>query len=150
MATYKNLELRDNIRNDALLLMKDKNISYEEAYEEAKQKLIGDQNINEFEFKPLTTVNLLDATEDDNSYLEKLKDKLKDVIKVDLFNEEQLEEYVISKEMGVDISKFADPGYNPNQIKYLSMQILIGKSIEKYQGNYEFDPEKEIVIESFD
>jgi len=150
MATYKNLELRDNIRNDALLLMKDKNISYEEAYEEAKQKLIGNQNINEFEFKPLTTVNSLEATEDDNSYLRELKNKLNDVINVELFNEEQLEEYAISKEMGVDISKFADPGYNPDQIKYLSMQILIGKSIEKYHGNYEFDPEKEIAIELLD
>lgn len=162
MATYKNLELRDNIRNDALLLMKEKNISYEDAYEEAKQKLIGNQNINDFEFKPLTTVNSLENTldktivaednkvEEVNEYLEDLKSRLKNLINVELFSEEQLEEFVISKEMGVDITKFADPGYNPEQIKYLSMQLLLGKEIDQYKGNYTFIPEREIVIESLD
>ena len=154
MATYKNLELRDSIRNDALLLMKEKNISYEEAYEEAKQKLIGDQNINEFVFKPLTTVNSLSneekVNEETNPYLDDLKNRLRDDINVDLFTEGQLEEYIISKEMGIDIKTFADPGYNTDQIKFLSMQILVGKTIEQYKENYTFDPEREIVIETLD
>ena len=157
MATYKNLELRDNILNDALRLMeKDSNLSYEDAYEQAKQKLIGDQNINEFVFKPLTTSINLDnkkeekVEESDNPYLDDIKNRLKEYINVNDYTEEQLEEYNISNEMGIDITKFADPGYNRDQIKYLSMQILVGKPIDEYKGNYTFDPDREIVINSLD
>ena len=158
MATYKNLELRDNILNDALKLMEENsNLSYEDAYEQAKQNLIGNQEINSFVFKPLTTsINMSSKKEEqvkeenDDPYIKDIKNRLKDDIDVEKFTEEQLEEYIISKEMGLNITKFADPGYNPEQIKYLSMQVLVGKPIDKYVGNYTFDPEREIVIESLE
>ena len=158
MATYKNLELRDNILNDALKLMEENsNLSYEDAYEQAKQNLIGNQDINSFEFKPLTTsINLPSKDneqtieENEDPYLKDIKNRLKDDIDVEKYTEEQLEEYIISKEMGLDITKFADPGYNPEQVKYVSMQVLLGKPIDKFIGNYTFDPEREIVIESLD
>jgi len=158
MATYKNLELRDNILNDALKLMEENpNLSYDAAYEQAKQNLIGNQEINSFVFKPLTTsINISSNSKEqikedvEDPYLEDIKKRLKDDIDVEKYTEEQLEEYIISKEMGLDITKFADPGYNPDQIKYISMQVLVGKPIDKFIGNYTFDPEREIVIESLD
>lgn len=158
MPTIKNLELRDNIRNDALIIMKNNpDLSYEDAYEQAKENLIGNQSIIDFEFKPLTTVNNMNITEEqsiqtttDNPYLDDIKNRLKNDIDVEKFSEEQLEEYNISKEMGIEISSFADPGYNPEQIKYLSTQILVGKPINQYIGNYTFDPDREIISNSLD
>jgi hypothetical protein len=53
MSTIKNIELIDDVRTDALILMKnDPSLTYDQAYIQAKQKLIGDENINSFEFKP--------------------------------------------------------------------------------------------------
>lgn len=53
MSTIKNVELIDDVRNDALILMRENsNISYEEAFEKAKVNLIGDEKISEFKFQP--------------------------------------------------------------------------------------------------
>lgn len=53
MSTIKNVELIDDVRNDALILMKENpDLSYEEAFEKAKFNLIGDEKIRKFEFQP--------------------------------------------------------------------------------------------------
>ena len=151
MSTIKNLELRDSIRRDALRFMEEENLSYEEAYKKATERLIGDEDILSFEFKPLSTVNNLykdkginTEEKSDDAYIKSIKDKLKKIINVDDYTDEQLEELSISHEMGLDVSLFADPKYNVEQLKYLSIISLTGGNIDIYKENYDFNPEKEM------
>ena len=58
MATIENVTLIDDIRKDALLLMQSRGISYDEAFDLARQNLIGKSNVTEFETK-LNTIKAL-------------------------------------------------------------------------------------------
>lgn len=165
MATIQNVELIDDVRKDALILMKSRpEISYLEAFALARQNLIGEKNITDFSFKPFTVSLELDGKEtettslDDSiiledasaSYYQKYANQeLSSIIKVDDYNIDQLKAYVIAHKMGVDISKFASELYNASQINFLAVMLASGKSIDKYLTNYNFDPKVEFVNLAF-
>lgn len=150
MSNIKNIELYDDIRNDALILMgENPNLQYQEAFKQAKENLIGDINICDFEFKPFNVeidselnniASRVDSNKDD--YYTSVRNKLAEYINVEEFTEAQLEEYNIAIQMGVDITKFADNNFSPSQIKTLCLLVASGKDIDKYRYDYDFDPKK--------
>lgn len=177
MSTIKNVELIDDVRNDALLLMKENaDMSYEEAFEKAKVSLIGKENIKEFEFHPFEVeidedllnlatkvdesivldnqsdkIEITDEQKEDLEVLEKLemleddfyvsiKNQMKDIIKVDEFNNEQLEQLYIGLRMGVDVTRIANNKFSSTQLKFLSVMLASGKNIDNYLMDYNFDP----------
>lgn len=148
MANIKNIELLDNIRTDALLLMKENpNLDYLEAYKIAKEQLISDSKITEYVDKPFSVeiqdelLNFNEKSKSDNlSYDDEIKELLKDKIDISGFTNEQLKQLAISTKMEIDITKIADKKYSPEQIKVLAVMMSIGKNIDKYIGNYDFKP----------
>lgn len=145
MTNYKNVELIDDIRNDALILMShDPNLSYLEAYNKAMKELIGDKNIlsaDLSEFDINISANLIKSKNNNKDlYLEQLKDMLSEDIDVSMFDKQQLRELSMGKKIGIDIKQIADNNYNPSQIKCLCIMLSMGKDIDEYKGNYTFDP----------
>ena len=150
MNNIRIIELYDDIRNDALILMrKNSNLKYQEAFKQAKEALIGDINIRDFEFKPFSVEvepslnkNGSENIIEEEDYFTYLKKQLKEYINVDEFTEEQLKEYNIAIQMNVDITKFADKRFSPKQIKTLCLLSASGKNIDKYIHEYDFEPTK--------
>ncbi len=163
MKTIENVELIDNIRNDALILMASRpNLSYPEAYSLARQNLIGDEKVTDITFKPFTVdINLNDKQQEEtfnesadeeiiedttiSYYKQYAKDNLKGIINIDDYQDEQIKAYVIAHKMGVDISKFASELYDASQINFLAVMLASGKNIEAYLNNYNFDPKEELL-----
>ena len=151
MKDIKYIELIDDIRRDALILMeKDKSLDYFQASEMAKKKLIGDSKVTEANISPFSLnidENLLheenEIIESADPYYDDLKNKMKDIIDVSKFDKEQLKQLVIGREMGLsneDILKVSDNKYNAEQIKYLCVLISCGKDISRFIGDYSFNP----------
>lgn len=152
MNNIRIIKLYDDIRNDALILMKENpSLKYQDAFKQAKESLIGNINIKDFEFKPFTieldsSLNKNSSEEliDEEDYFTYLKKQLKDYINVDEFTEEQLKAYNIAVQMNVDITKFADKNFSPKQIEALCLLSASGRNIDKYIHNYDFEPTKVI------
>lgn len=128
MSTIKNIELIDNIRTDALILMKNNpNMSYEEAYEKAKQNLIGDEKINSFEFKPFE-VEVDESLISNQQPVEESKEtkientEVKEEINNDNISEEEKKDLEILKEL-----ESLDVDYYENIRKQLSDIIDVTK-----------------------
>ncbi len=152
MASIQNVELIDDVRKDALLLMKSRpNIDYGEAFELARQNLIGEGKITEFTSKPFTVDIELDNDKSDlftdgsHYYVQYAKDNFADILNPDEFTIDQLKAYVVAHRMGVDLKLLVDKNYNAEQINYLAVLLASGKSIDKYRNNYTFDPKEEFV-----
>ncbi len=160
MATVQNIELIDDVRKDALILMKSRpNISYLEAYALARENLIGEKKITEFNFKPFTVSVELDGKVSENTvtneeivedssatyYHEYAKKEFGNILKISDYTTDQLKAYVIAHKMGVDISKFASELYNPDQINFLAVMLASGKNIDKYLNDYNFVPKDEFL-----
>ena len=152
MANYKNLELRDGILKDAKILMnQNPNLKYEEAYEMAKKNLIGDNNLLdlniknfdlEFEDKLISNVDynqgektIKSENRDDDYYA-----PLKSLIDINEYTNQQLKQYLIGYNMGLDITTFANPNFEPRQIKFLCTMMVAGKDVDEYLNDYDFDP----------
>lgn len=152
MSTIKTMELIDDIRNDALILMKnDSNLSYLEAFEQARKNLIGDEQILRFEFKPFEVKiddsllsNNVEENLDENDYYSNIKKELKKFIDIKEYTDEQLEQYYIGIQMNVDIVKFANKNFSPKQIKFLCVMLASGKNVDRYLNDYGFDPNNAI------
>lgn len=157
----ENINLINDIRNDALILMKSRpDISYLEAWSLAKKNLIGDNKAIDFEFQPfkldLDLDNNQSITDENNDrvtfsddseeyYLKCAKEELSDIMTVSDYNLDQLKAYVIAHRMGADVSKFANTKYNAEQINFLAVLLSSGNDISRYLDNYTFDPKKEIL-----
>ena len=194
MATIKNIELIDDIRTDALILMKnDPKLNYEDAFELAKKNLIGDEKISSFEFQPFNvevdeelisrkedepTINevkeetsikeekeetiSIDEIDESNldeeqkkdlellkklepldiDYYGNIRNQLKDIIDVNKFNNDQIEQLYIGKKMGVDITKIYNNNLSAQQIKFLCVMLATGKDISDYVLDSNFDVEE--------
>lgn len=152
MANTKTMELIDGIRHDALILMSSRpSLSYAEAYDLARQNLIGDNKITEFQFKPLSiSFEMNDAKKNidgdktfdslNSTYLDESIKEISGMIDVANYNQAQLKQYVVAHKMGVDISKFASELYSPEQVKFLSIMLASGRNVDKYIDDYNFDP----------
>lgn len=147
MATIKNVELLDNIRTDALILMKQNpSISYSDAYNKAKEALINNQKITEYEYKPFT-VDISDELLDkkvknvsEEEYYSDIKNLLKDKVNISDFSNEQLKQLAIATKMEIDIQKIADKNYSPEQMRVLAALLSSGVNVDKYLGDYSFKP----------
>ena len=156
MSNIKNLELIDDIRRDAIIFMEqDSSLDYIKATNKARENLIGNQKITSVDLKPFT-VNIDDSLtvndnindiskphEEEDLYLKELKEKLKGIINVDIYDKEQLRQILIGKEMGINIDtlkKIADNKYSYEQIRYLCVMSTCGMDISKYIGDYDFNP----------
>lgn len=154
MSNFKTIELIDDIRNDALILMKENpNLKYQEAFKLAKEELIGKSSIYDFKFKPFTieyddSLNKkADSKKDEEGdYFLDVKNRLSKYINVEDYSTEQLKEYNIALQMGVDITKIADNKFSPKQLKVLCLLLASGKSIEDYRYNYDFNP-SDVMVE---
>lgn len=152
MANIKTMELIDGIRHDALILMDSrKDLTYPEAYDLARQNLIGDSVITDFQFKPLSIsleipnekkeikvtsdADLMGAT-----YMDESIRDIEKIINIENYSQAQLKQYVIAHKMGVDISKFASELFSPEQVKFLSVMLASGRNIDQYLDDYNFDP----------
>ncbi len=148
MATLRNLELIDDIRTDAKILIENNpELSYYDAYEQAKKALIGDENIIEYDYtsfidKSSFSENSLE--DEENGFYDNLKKNLKDKIDVEQYSNEQLEQYMISTTMGLDISTFANPIFTPEQIKFLSIALVSGEDITRFLNKPNFNAEEEM------
>ncbi len=152
MANTKTIELIDGIRHDALILMRSRpELTYPEAYDMARQNLIGDNVITEFQFKPLSiSLELPDAKKELNvtdtsimlgaNYMDESLKEIENIIDVASYSQAQLKQYVIAHKMGVDISIFANELFSPEQVKFLSIMLASGRNIDKYLNDYNFDP----------
>lgn len=144
MTNYKNLELRDGILRDANILMRENpNLKYEEAYEQAKRELIGDNNVLDIEVKPFEIIiddNLIkkesNTVEIDNELYKPISNK----IDISKYDKAQLKQYLIGNNMGIDITLFADPKFSAKQIRFLCIMMTTGKDVDNLFTNYEFDP----------
>ena len=149
MKNTKVIELYDDIRNDALILMKENpDLKYSEAFKMAKEELIGKVKIRDFKFKPFNVEideNLNKSAskkEAKDDYYMSVKKKLSEYINVDDFSDEQIDEFNIALQMGVDITKYADNKFSTKQLKILCLLLASGKDIENYRYDYNFDPTK--------
>ena len=158
MKNIKVIELYDDIRNDAIILMKENpNLKYSEAFSMAKEELIGNTKISDFEFKPFNVeiddnLNKVaskkeekvknEKVETEDDYYTSVKKKLSEYINVDDFSDEQIDEFNIALQMGVDITKYADNKFSPKQLKTLCLLVASGKDIDNYRYDYNFDPTK--------
>ncbi|MCM1053868.1 MAG: hypothetical protein NC483_07850 [Ruminococcus sp.] len=152
MANIKTMELIDGIRHDALILMNSRgDLTYPEAYDLARQNLIGDNAITDFQFKPLSiSLELPNEKKDINvtgnselrgvTYMDDSIREIENIIDVTNYSQAQLKQYVIAHKMGVDISKFASELFSPEQVKFLSVMLASGRNIDKYLDDYNFDP----------
>lgn len=152
MSNIKTMELIDGIRHDALILMNSRpDLSYTEAYDLARQNLIGDNSITDFQFKPLSiSLEIADnkkTIEGDSSfessnltYMDESIKEISGIIDIANYDQAQLKQYVIAHKMGVDISKFASELYSPEQVKFLSIMLASGRNVDKYLNDYNFDP----------
>lgn len=152
MATKKNLELIDDIRTDALILMKQNpDLNYLDAYEQARKELIGDESIINYVYEEFSDNMVigkdnieLEKKDKEDDYYETLKAELKDLIDVDNYSEEQLIQYMIGKTMGLDINRFANPVFTPDQIKFLCIALVSGENIDRFIKNPSFDADSEM------
>ncbi len=152
MSNIKTMKLIDEIRHDALILMNSRpDLSYTEAYDLARQNLIGDSSITDFQFKPLSiSLEITDNKkniEGDSSfessnltYMDESIKEISGIIDIANYDQAQLKQYVIAHKMGVDISKFASELYSPEQVKFLSIMLASGRNVDKYLNDYNFDP----------
>ncbi len=152
MSNIKTMELIDEIRHDALILMNSRpDLSYTEAYDLARQNLIGDSSITDFQFKPLSiSLEITDNKkniEGDSSfessnltYVDESIKEISGIIDIANYDQAQLKQYVIAHKMGVDISKFASELYSPEQVRFLSIMLASGRNVDKYLNDYNFDP----------
>lgn len=172
MASIQNIELVDDIRKDALLLMKSRpELSYLEAFMLAKDNLIGQAKITEFEFQPFNVDIQIDSknNEIDSNHVSTNQETssqtanpvvddvekefykneasvISGLIDLDKYNTEQIKSYLIAHRMGVDITKIADVNYSKVQIDFLAVLLASGLPIDKYINNYEFDPKEEFTL----
>lgn len=169
MTSIQNVELIDDIRKDALLLMKSRpEISYLEAFSLAKENLIGGSKITEFTFQPFNvdiqvennnviaeSNNETPSGSQNNNFQDEDLEKefymqeassISSLIDLDKFNSEQIKAYLIAHRMGVDITKFADANYSKEQIDFLAVLLASDLPIDKYLNNYEFDPKEEFTL----
>ena len=161
MATLGNVKLVDDIRKDALLLMKSRpDLDYLEAFKLASENLVGDATVTEFEAKPFTYTVDLDGYDDvenkdldedenvifesnDNYYRDVAINELSSVLNIDDYTNDQLKAYVVAHKMGVDVSTFASELYSPEQVNFLAVMSASGADISKYLNNYNFNPVEE-------
>ena len=161
MTSLGNVKLIDDIRKDALILMKSRpDLDYLEAFKLASENLIGDTKVTEFEAKPFTYTSDLEGYDNveqpevaekeevmfesnDNYYKDVATKELSHILNIDDYNNDQLKAYVIAHRMGVDISKFASELYSPEQVNFLAVMISSGADISDYLNNYNFNPVEE-------
>lgn len=161
MAEIETIELIDDIRKDALILMSSRpNLSYLDAYNLARENLIGKEKVTDFKFQPFTVKINTDekkqketfALEDDeeaitdasSSYYEEYAEKeLSGIINIKDYTLDQIKAYVVAHKMGVDISLYASELYNVEQINFLAVMLASGKSIDQYLNDYNFVPKDE-------
>lgn len=159
MANIQNVELVDDIRKDALLLMKSRpELSYLEAFMLAKDNLIGKSKITEFEFQPFTvdvqveTNNknvenkVQEEVDPEKEFYKVEASAISNLIDLDKYTTEQIKSYLIAHRMGVDITKFANTNYSKEQIDFLAVLVASNLPIEKYLNNFEFDPKEEFTL----
>lgn len=160
MATIENVELIDDVRKDALILMKSRpELGYLEAFELAKNNLIGKNRITDYQFKPFTVsieTNNKEKKEEQKDIALEIKDDASSPYYIDYainnlsaflnikdYHVDQIKAYVIAHKMGVDISKFVNNKYNVEQINFLAVMSASGKDISMYLNNYDFVPQEE-------
>ena len=145
MATIKNIELIDDVRTDAKRLMEENpNLDYFEAYEQAKQNLIGNEEIINYEYTTFSDNLVLEKDNEKNNedaYYNSLRTELSDKIDTEKYSNEQIEQYAIADGMGLDISKFANPIFSAEQIKFMSIAVVSGQDITYFLNNPDFDPD---------
>ncbi len=168
MANKHNIELVDNIRNSAVLLMKERpDLSYADAYEMVRRRLLGDTKVTDYVEPPLKVVYKNDSGEEvvlyeempsmaenkpikehrsdgysaevTNYYEQYVRDNLP-TINPYQYTIDQLKSLVVAHKMEVDISLLADPNYSPKQIDFLAIMAASGRDIQSYKGNYTFEP----------
>lgn len=143
MSTIKNIELIDDVRNDALLLMKkNPDMSYEEAFDKAKKNLIGDEQINEFEFQPFEVdidVDLLNSEEtttsndeqsDDIDLTDEEKDDLEVLQKLEMLDEDFYGNIKNQLSDRINVDEF-----NDEQLEQLYIASRMGVDITKIANN---------------
>ena len=149
MASYKNLELRDGILKDAIILMnQNPDLKYEEAYEMAKKNLIGDEELLKLNIKKLDLEFEDKLISNQSMEKQTLKEGLSDdiyspirnLIDTSKYNNNQLKQYLIGYNMGIDITTFANPNFEPRQIKFLCTMMVAGKDVDQFLNDYDFDP----------
>lgn len=155
MSDYSNVKLIDQIRHDALMLLKSRNntISYGEAFELAKTNLIGRQKVTDVVIGPFSLeINLgnkntltgvsEEVLEDniDNFYVREAKKVLKNKINIANFDDAQLKALLVADSMGVDITKFASEEFSAEQINFFAVLLSSGEQIDEYLNNPGFDP----------
>ena len=142
MSTIKNVELIDDVRNDALIIMKNNpEMQYDEAYEKAKQNLIGDENIKEFEFRPFQVEiddELLSSSNEENLSDDSNQIELSDEAKenIELYNKlEPLADdfYSSIREQLKDLINVSE--FDDNQIEQLYIGLRMGIDIKKIANN---------------
>ncbi len=161
MTSIQNVELVDDIRKDALLLMKSRpELSYLEAFMLAKENLIGSSKITEYEFSPfMVDIQVDNASKNraTNEEVEQREDTEKEfykaeasaisgLIDLDKYTTEQIKSYLIAYRMGVDITKFASVNYSKEQIDFIAVLLASNLPIDKYINNYTFDPKEEFTL----
>lgn len=148
MSIYDKVQLIDDIRKDALILMQSRDIPYEEAYEICRENLVNSTKVTEFEAQPLSVEigdiipSKINQESSSKTLEEIIYNTLKDTINMEEYTSEQLEEYYIAFKMGVDINKFIRKEWNPAQIRFLSIMLASGLDIKDYVNDINFDAEK--------
>lgn len=160
MATIENVTLIDDIRKDALLLMQSRGISYDEAFDLARQNLIGKSNVTEFETKKfdidvddelIEKEDIFEEIKDveDSSipyYLEIVEKELKGIVDPKEYNNDQIKAIVVAHQMGADLKSFISNIYSPEQINFIALLQVTGEDISRYKNNNNFDVNDEILI----
>lgn len=160
MATIENVTLIDDIRKDALLLMQSRGISYEEAFDLARENLIGKSNVTEFEAKKfdvdleddlVITEDIFEEIKDveDSSipyYLEIVEKELQGVVNPKDYTNDQIKAIVVAHQMGADLKKFISNIYSPEQINFIAILQVTGEDISRYINNNNFDINDETLI----
>lgn len=143
MSTIKNIELIDDVRNDALILMRENpNLSYEEAFDKAKKNLIGEQQIKEFEFQPfeveidmelLNTDEVIDSTEEqisNDELTEEEKEDLKVLEKLEMLDDDFYGNIKNQLKDKINVEEF-----NDDQLEQLYIGLRMGVDITRVANN---------------
>lgn len=136
MSTIKNIELIDDVRNDALILMRNNpDLTYEQAYTQAKEKLIGNESIGSFEFKPFEVEVDSNLVNEENSDLKNDTETLENAIEtlnanslpVDEISDEKLKEEIKDNQEALQLLEGLDTDYYGNIRNQLTNIIDVTK-----------------------
>ena len=136
------LQMLDDVRKYANLLMKkDPNLDYASATKKAKLEMFG------IELNIPSYGEVDDAKEKKKkkiSYASIAEKELGDMIRIELYTDEQLKEIIIAKRMGIHVEEFINIFYTPKQIRVITMASALGQDITSYTTNLYFDADQEL------